>query len=219
MRGRAAGALATVVLLAVMAGCDPAGGGLSQDPRSTSDRPAPTDVSEHESGPESPIAYGLQVPRGATQVGPLVRYRSERLIERKARARRRPAQPTPAAAGRTEPRPGHSLPPRHRRPPPSQRRTFNCSEPPKTTPDLSPACRRTPRRPPQHGVQIDTVCPTPASSAVTSAPTATRRTAHHPCLLDAGAGRQRRSSRSSSRSDPGDLKPNAPPPRTKPVME
>jgi hypothetical protein len=51
------------------------------DPSRTSDRPAPTDVSEHESGPESPIAYGLQVPRGATQIGPLVRYRSNRLIE------------------------------------------------------------------------------------------------------------------------------------------
>lgn len=38
------------------------------------------DVSEHESGPESPIAYGLYVPRGATQLGPLFRYRSPRLV-------------------------------------------------------------------------------------------------------------------------------------------
>ncbi|MBC7630139.1 hypothetical protein [Aeromicrobium sp.] len=37
-------------------------------------------MSEHESGPESPITYGLQVPRGATQLGPLVRYRSPALI-------------------------------------------------------------------------------------------------------------------------------------------
>ena len=81
MRRRAAAAVAALVLVPFVAGCDQAGSGLSPDPLNTSDRPAPTDVSEHESGPESPIAYGLQVPRGATQVGPLVRYRSERLLE------------------------------------------------------------------------------------------------------------------------------------------
>ena len=81
MRRRAAVAVAAAALVAFTAGCDQAGNGLSPDPSSTSNRPAPTDVSEHESGPESPIAYGLQVPRGATQVGPLVRYRSERLLE------------------------------------------------------------------------------------------------------------------------------------------
>lgn len=81
MRRRAAVTTTAVALLAVITGCDQAGSGLSPDPTNTSDRPAITDVSEHESGPESPIAYGLQVPRGATQVGPLVRYRSNRLIE------------------------------------------------------------------------------------------------------------------------------------------
>ena len=81
MRRRVAVAVAALVLVPVVAGCDQAGTGLSAGPSNTSDRPAPTDVSEHESGPESPIAYGLQVPRGATQVGPLVRYRSKRLIE------------------------------------------------------------------------------------------------------------------------------------------
>lgn len=39
------------------------------------------DITEHESGPESPIAYGMKVPRGATQVGPLVRGRSQKLID------------------------------------------------------------------------------------------------------------------------------------------
>lgn len=38
-------------------------------------------VSAHQSGPESPIAYGLQVPKGATQMGPLVRFRSAALIK------------------------------------------------------------------------------------------------------------------------------------------
>lgn len=81
MRSRAGTAIAAVVLAMVLAGCEQAGGGLSPDPSRTSDRPAPSDVSEHESGPESPIAFGLQVPRGATQLGPLIRYRSDRLIE------------------------------------------------------------------------------------------------------------------------------------------
>ncbi len=38
-------------------------------------------VTEHESGPQSPISFGLEVPEGATQLGPLVRYRSPALIE------------------------------------------------------------------------------------------------------------------------------------------
>ncbi len=52
------------------------------------DEPDPTvttsaapDVSPHESGPQSPIGYGLSVPKGAVQLGPLVRLRSEALIE------------------------------------------------------------------------------------------------------------------------------------------
>ena len=81
MRRRAAVAVAAAALVLLTAGCDQAGSGLSPDPSNTSDQPGPTDVSEHESGPESPIAYGLQVPQGATQIGPLVRYRSERLIK------------------------------------------------------------------------------------------------------------------------------------------
>ncbi|MGI9085121.1 MAG: hypothetical protein ACR2FE_07490 [Aeromicrobium sp.] len=80
MRRRAAVVVAACVLVGTAAGCDQQVGGASPDPRNTSERPAPTDVSEHESGPDSPIAYGFQVPRGATQVGPLVRYRSNRLI-------------------------------------------------------------------------------------------------------------------------------------------
>ncbi|AWB93409.1 hypothetical protein C3E78_14960 [Aeromicrobium chenweiae] len=75
-------ALALVMLSAVAA--------CTSEP--SSPEPAPTatptpkatkaaDLSEHESGPESPIAYGLYVPEGATQLGPLFRYRSTKLIE------------------------------------------------------------------------------------------------------------------------------------------
>src|SRR5699024_11504150 len=42
---------------------------------------SPVNANEHESGPESPIAYGMSVPRGATQVGPIVRMRSQKLID------------------------------------------------------------------------------------------------------------------------------------------
>ncbi|WP_313405620.1 hypothetical protein [Aeromicrobium sp.] len=41
----------------------------------------PPEINVHESGPASPIAYGLIVPDGAVQMGPLVRFRSERLVE------------------------------------------------------------------------------------------------------------------------------------------
>lgn len=41
----------------------------------------PPDVSPHESGPQSPIGYGLEVPKGAVQLGPLIRLRSEALVE------------------------------------------------------------------------------------------------------------------------------------------
>lgn len=51
---------------------------------SSTPTPAPTpddsDLAPFESGPESPLGYGLQVPDGATQLGPLTRIRSERLI-------------------------------------------------------------------------------------------------------------------------------------------
>jgi hypothetical protein len=75
-------ALAPLLLVTLLIGCAP----RSATPRPTQastalpDAAEATDVTEHESGPESPIAYGFQVPRGASQIGPLVRYRSDRLI-------------------------------------------------------------------------------------------------------------------------------------------
>ncbi len=76
-----AGALAPLLVVAVLGGCAPRAAAPEPTPTAT-ETPAPTatDVREHESGPESPIAYGFQVPPGASQVGPLVRYRSANLL-------------------------------------------------------------------------------------------------------------------------------------------
>jgi hypothetical protein len=75
-------ALAPLLLVTLLIGCVPQN--ATPQPTQTSTAPPDaseaTDVTEHESGPESPIAYGFQVPRGASQVGPLVRYRSDRLM-------------------------------------------------------------------------------------------------------------------------------------------
>lgn len=74
-------AFAPILLVALLAGCSPRASAPQPTPPTTaSPEPTATDVTEHESGPESPIAYGFRVPRGASQVGPLVRYRSARLI-------------------------------------------------------------------------------------------------------------------------------------------
>lgn len=71
-------AIAVFTLFGALSACESA-----QDqtkPTSTAVTTTAPDVSIHESGPESPIAYGLQVPKGATQLGPLVRFRSAQLI-------------------------------------------------------------------------------------------------------------------------------------------
>jgi hypothetical protein len=82
MKSRSWGALTAAVALMALAACD--GGTSADDPAPVPSAATPTsdelDLSEHESGPESPIAYGLFVPEGATQLGPLFRYRSSRLI-------------------------------------------------------------------------------------------------------------------------------------------
>jgi hypothetical protein len=70
----------SVVALSLVAACDGGSAGADPTPTSTQTTTKAPDVTEHESGPESPITYGLQVPRGATQLGPLIRYRSARLI-------------------------------------------------------------------------------------------------------------------------------------------
>ncbi|MCW2830201.1 MAG: hypothetical protein JWP31_893, partial [Aeromicrobium sp.] len=86
MTSRISRLLVAAVTLAALAACE--GGSSDPDPtptRSTSSSPTATateapDISEHEAGPESPIAFGLSTPEGAVQLGPLFRYRSSRLI-------------------------------------------------------------------------------------------------------------------------------------------
>lgn len=80
MKSRCFRVVLSLVALSLVAACD--GGGSTDDPTPTSTQTTtqPPDVTEHESGPESPITYGLLVPRGATQLAPLIRFRSARLI-------------------------------------------------------------------------------------------------------------------------------------------
>ena len=80
MKSRCFRVVLSLVALSLVAACDGEGSAADPTPTSTQTTTQPPDVTEHESGPESPIAYGLLVPRGATQLGPLIRYRSSRLI-------------------------------------------------------------------------------------------------------------------------------------------
>lgn len=68
-----------IALIAVLAGCQ----ADADSPDPTGPYPGTTPasaISDHEAGPEGPLAYGLSVPKGGTQLGPLARYRSSRLI-------------------------------------------------------------------------------------------------------------------------------------------
>lgn len=77
----AAVACACVALAAMMTACQAQKATGDLEPTAATAIPDLTaDPTEHESGPESPIAYGLRVPKGAVQVGPLIRIRSEALI-------------------------------------------------------------------------------------------------------------------------------------------
>lgn len=76
MRKTGAAAIAVLALVTALSACETKD---SQNQQTSVSANAP-DISVHASGPESPIGYGLQVPKGATQLGPLVRFRSPRLI-------------------------------------------------------------------------------------------------------------------------------------------
>lgn len=68
---------ALAAIAALLAGCSaPVDPQLTGPPGPT----APPAAAEHESGPQSPIAFGFYVPSGATQLGPLARFRSARVI-------------------------------------------------------------------------------------------------------------------------------------------
>lgn len=71
---------ASIAMVTAIAGCQSSDEPNGPKPTTTSSAAATTDAAEHESGPESPIGYGLQVPQGAAQLGPLLRNRSAKLI-------------------------------------------------------------------------------------------------------------------------------------------
>jgi len=76
--GRIGTAVASaVVVTGVLSACQVGGGTGSSSSGSTG---TPSDIAEHEAGPESPIISGLTVPEGAVQLGPLARIRSDRII-------------------------------------------------------------------------------------------------------------------------------------------
>jgi len=64
----------------LLSGCQLSKDSPDASPTLSTSTPTPADVSGHESGPDSPIAYGLKVPSGAIQLGPLQHIRSQRLI-------------------------------------------------------------------------------------------------------------------------------------------
>lgn len=66
-------------VLALVGGCSSDSSG-SPTPVSSTKTTQPPDVTDHEAGPDSPITYGFKVPTGATQLGPLARFRSPALI-------------------------------------------------------------------------------------------------------------------------------------------
>lgn len=70
----------TCALLVVLTGCNKDTSDTPTTPVSSTKTTQPPDVSEHEAGPDSPITYGLKVPEGAIQLGPLARFRSGALV-------------------------------------------------------------------------------------------------------------------------------------------
>jgi hypothetical protein len=72
---RLTAAIAATAAILILSGCTTDGSLPSTD----GDGASP-EINSHESGPASPIGFGVSVPAGAAQLGPLVRYRSEGLI-------------------------------------------------------------------------------------------------------------------------------------------
>ncbi|MFT4298980.1 MAG: hypothetical protein QM597_05015 [Aeromicrobium sp.] len=74
----AATTVSVMVALGTAASC---GIGSSGTGDTSDSATTPTEIAAHEGGPESPLAFGLTVPDGAVQLGPLARYRSDRLVQ------------------------------------------------------------------------------------------------------------------------------------------
>lgn len=71
------------VVALLLAACQGGSSDPAPDPTASATATASpeADVAIFESGPDSPIGYGLTVPAGATQLGPLSRIRSEQMIK------------------------------------------------------------------------------------------------------------------------------------------
>ena len=227
---RIAATIATVVALAAgAAGCETRSQVDPPTPTPTSSLPTPADVTEHESGPESPISYGLEVPRGATQLGPLVRYRSDRLVEAfrpeldAAEAEREAVdqQRREEAEAEGEPLPSESPTPRTN---PSEDTFSLLEDPPK--PDVTTSLMRVDGSPTQvlrrMVAQVDAVLDGPALVTDDIGEYCTskdRRVAR--CVLEAeGSTEDGRDLRITVTVDPGNLttRTSGPSAKTNPVM-
>ncbi|WP_293784311.1 hypothetical protein [uncultured Aeromicrobium sp.] len=82
MKRRLMVAAGTSAALLALAACDPGNSAPAPSASPTAlTTPENAPVDSHESGLESPIVYGLTVPRGAVQLGPLVQVRSQELLD------------------------------------------------------------------------------------------------------------------------------------------
>jgi hypothetical protein len=79
LRRRVPVGLLLIAMLTSAAACSPDDPSPKASPKVTATTNAPA-VDTQESGPASPIAYGIRVPDGAVQLGPLVRIRSTELL-------------------------------------------------------------------------------------------------------------------------------------------
>lgn len=80
MRRILAAAAVGAVLVSTVSACDQPESEPAPAPTTVPKTPPESAVALHETGVDSPLGYELSVPKGATQLGPLVRHRSPALV-------------------------------------------------------------------------------------------------------------------------------------------
>lgn len=80
-RRRACAVPGLVLAILATGACDVQTGGAANPGATEAPRSSAAVIRENESGPANPLVYGLTVPRGATQLGPIARWRSDRVID------------------------------------------------------------------------------------------------------------------------------------------